>query len=297
MSVYSVSAIAAAIVSGFFLPATAEDSDPVSRGAYLVNGPAACSNCHGTRNEKFEIVEGMEYAGGFHIVDPAFDVYAANITPDTETGIGGWSDEEIVKAIREGVSPDGDIVFPPMPVPTYNNMSDADVTAIVAYLRTIPAVKHAVEESHWNIPQQAMPPAAGTPAPPASDQIAYGGYIVNAVAHCFECHTPMGPAGPDLSKLGAGGMQITLAPGMEIVTSNITPDPETGIGNWTDEQIAEAITGGVKADGGLISPPMPYPWFANMTQEDLNAVIAYLRTIPPVSNKVARTEFQQKNFP
>jgi len=291
-----IAAAAASLAVG--LPAVAQDTSAlVKRGDYLVNGPVACSNCHGTRNPDFSIQPGMEFAGGFHLVDPAFDVYVANITQDKETGIGGWSDAEITKAIREGVDPKGDIIFPPMPVPTYNNMSDGDVAAIVAYLRTLPAVSHQIPESSWNIPQQAMPPAKGLPAPDPSDQVAYGGYIVTALAHCFECHTPIGPTGPDMSKMGAGGLKIVLAPGMEVMTANITPDPETGIGKWTDDQIKAALTKGVTPTGGQISPPMPFPWFKNMTDQDLNAVVAYLRTIPPVVNAVERTDFQKKAFP
>ncbi len=297
MSVYSVSAAAAAAVLALGLPVRAQDEALVKRGEYLVNGPGACSNCHGTRNPDFTVVEGMEFAGGFHIVDPAFDVYAANITPDKETGIGDWTDDEIIKAIREGVDPEGKVIFPPMPSPTYNNMSDDDVKAIVAYLRTLPPVKHEVGESTWNIPQQAMPPAKGAPAPSASDAVAYGGYLVTAVGHCFECHTPMGPAGPDMAKMGAGGMLITLAPGVTAVTPNITPDPETGIGTWSDDEIKAAIVAGVRPDGGHVSPPMPVPWLSKTTPADLDAMVAYLRTIPAVSNKVERTEWQQANFP
>jgi len=124
------------------LPAVAADQDAlVKRGAYLVNGPAACANCHTPRAPDFSLMPGMDFAGGFKIVDPAFTVYSANITPDKETGIGNWTDEEIIRAIREGKDKDGKIIFPPMPVPTYNNMSDADVKAIVAYLRTVPAIE------------------------------------------------------------------------------------------------------------------------------------------------------------
>ena len=205
MSITLKAATAAALLL-LALPAAAEDSALVARGAYLVNGPAACSNCHATRNPDFSITPGMEFAGGFHLVDPAFDVYIANITPDKETGIGDWTDEQIITVIREGVDDKGKVIFPPMPVPTYNNMSDDDVTAIVAYLRTLPPVHNEVPESTWNIPLQAMPPAKGAAAPPMSDKVAYGGYIVTALAHCFECHTPMGPTGPDMTKLGAGGM-------------------------------------------------------------------------------------------
>jgi mono/diheme cytochrome c family protein len=281
------------------LPAAAQDQEAlVKRGAYLVNGPLACANCHTPRAPDFSLMPGMDFAGGFKLVDPAFTVYAANITPDKETGIGDWTDEEIIRAIREGKDDAGGIIFPPMPVPTYNNMSDDDVKAIVAYLRTLKPIHNLVPGSTWNIPQQAMPPAKGLPAPPTTDKVAYGGYIVNALAHCFECHTPFGANGaPDFARLGAGGMEIQLGPGMVVRTANITPDPETGIGKWSDDDIKKALTEGITPTGGHVAPPMPFPWFKNMTAEDLDAVVAYLRTIPPVTNKVERTDFQRTAFP
>jgi len=279
--------------------AAAQDQDALlKRGEYLMNGPVACANCHTPRNPDMSFREGMDFAGGFKIVDPVFEVYAANITPDPETGIGTWSDEEIVTAIREGKTPDGAVVWPPMPVPTYNNMSDDDVKAIVAYLRTVKPIHNEVPESKYEIPLQAMPPAKGAPAPSPDDTVAYGDYIVNALAHCFECHTPMGPDGmPDMAKLGAGGFLIELAPEMTVRTPNITPDPETGIGSWSDDDIKKAITQAVTPEGQKLSPPMPYPFFKNMTDEDLDAVVAYLRTVPPVKNQVERTDFQKTAFP
>lgn len=278
--------------------ASAQDQDALlKRGEYLMNGPVACGNCHTPRNEDMSFKDGMEFAGGFKIVDPVLEVYAANITPDPETGIGTWTDEEIIVAIREGKTPDGRIIWPPMPVPIYNNMSDDDVKAIVAYLRNVKPVHNEIPESTYKIPQQAMPPAKGAPAPSPDDKVAYGGYIVNALAHCFECHTPMGPEGPDMSKMGAGGFEVELAPGMTVRTANITPDPETGIGNWSDDDIKKAITQAVTPDGQKLAPPMPYMFFANMTDEDLDAVVAYLRTVPPVKNVVERTDFQKQAFP
>jgi mono/diheme cytochrome c family protein len=282
------------------LPASGQDQDALlKRGEYLMNGPVACGNCHNARAEDMSFVPGREFSGGFRITDPVLDVYAANITPDPETGIGTWTDEEIVTAIREGKNKEGRIIFPPMPVPTYNAMSDDDVKAIVAYLRTVPPVHNEVPESTYKIPQQAMPPAKGDPAPPASDPVAYGGYVVNALAHCFECHTSPGPDGaPDFENaMGAGGFEIQLAPGMVVTTANITPDPETGIGEWSDDEIKKALTEGVRPGGGKLAPPMPFGFFKNMTEEDLDAVVAYLRTIPPIKNKVERTEFQLKAFP
>ena len=281
-------------------PATVAAQDALlKRGAYLVNGPVACSNCHASRAPDFSVMPGMDFAGGFKIVDPAFVVYTGNITPDKETGIGDWSDAEIIRAIREGKNKEGKIIFPPMPVPTYNNMSDDDVKAIVAFLHTLKPVHHEVAESKYNIPQQAMPPAKGLPAPPTTDKIAYGGYIVNALSHCFECHTSPDEHGtPDFAHhLGAGGFAIQLGPEMFVKTPNITSDPETGIGKWSDADIKKALTEGLTPTGGHLSPPMPFPFFKNMTADDLDAVVAYVRTIPPINNKVERTDFQNKAFP
>jgi mono/diheme cytochrome c family protein len=291
----------AMLTSACVLPVVAHGQDAlVERGEYLMNGPVACGNCHNTRAEDMSFIPGMEFAGGFHIVEPpAFDVYAANITPDPETGIGTWTDQEIIAAIREGKDKEGEITFPPMPVPTYNNMSDDDVNALVAYLRTVEPVHNEVSESNWSMPQQPMPPAKGLPAPPQSDQIAYGSYIVNALAHCFECHSTAGPDGaPDFANaMGAGGFEIHLTPDLVVRTPNITPDPETGIGEWSDDDIKKAMTEGIRPDGGTLSPPMPFPFFKNMTADDLDAVVAYLRTIPPKQNKVERTDFQKEAFP
>jgi len=291
---------AATVSAAAILPAGAADDEAlVKRGTYLVNGPVACGNCHNARAKDMSFVPGKEFSGGFHIVDPAFHVYTANITPDKETGIGSWTDEEIITTIRTGKNKEGKIIFPPMPVPTYNSMSDDDVKAIVAFLHTIKPVHNEVPESKYNIPQQAMPPAKGTPAPDMTDKVAYGGYIVNSLAHCFECHTgPDDHGAPDMAhKLGAGGFTITLAPGMTVHTANITSDPETGLGKWSDADIKKAMTEGVDPKGGHLSPPMPFPFFKNMTAEDLDAVVAYVRTIPPINNKVERTDFQKKAFP
>jgi mono/diheme cytochrome c family protein len=295
-----LSLVAAAMVWALGSPAAADDEAALlKRGAYLINGPVACANCHTPRAKDFSFLPGMDFAGGFEIAEPDFDVYAANITPDKNTGIGAWTDAQIIAAIREGKVGDNKIIFPPMPVPTYNNMSDDDVKAIVAFLHTVKPINHAVPQSTYQIPQQAMPPAKGRPAPPASDKIAYGGYIVTALAHCFECHTgPDAHGVPDVAHLlGAGGFLLTLAPGATVMTSNITPDPDTGIGKWSDADVKKALTEGIRPNGVHLSPPMPFSFFKNMTDEDLDAVVAFIRTIPPIKHAVERTEFQKKAFP
>jgi mono/diheme cytochrome c family protein len=289
---------AAVAVFSAVQPAAAQDKNLLARGRYLANGPVACANCHTPRGPDMALLPNMSYAGGFKIVDPAFEVYTANITPDKDTGIGAWTDAQIITAIREGKTREGKINFPPMPVPTYNNMSDGDVKAIVAFLHTIKPIRHEVPQSKYNIPQQAMPPAKGLPAPSRKDKVAYGRYIVTALAHCFECHSgPDAHGAPDLEhNLGSGGFLITLAPGATVMTPNITPDPETGIGKWSDADIKKALTQGVRPDGRHLAPPMPFPFFKNMTNGDLDAVIAFLRTISPIKRVVERTEFQKNTF-
>ena len=274
------------------------DDGLVKRGRYLANGAVACANCHTPRGPDMALLPDKPYAGGFKIVEPGFEVYTANITPDKDTGIGAWTDAQIITAIREGRTREGKINFPPMPVPTYNNMSDDDVKAIVAYLRTLKPIHNEVPQSKYNVPQQAMPPAKGKRAPSPKNKVAYGNYIVNALAHCFECHS-----GPDANGVpdpvhnpGSGGFLITLAPGVTVMTPNITQDKETGIGKWSDADIKKALTQGARPGGRHLSPPMPFEFFKNMTNADLDAVVAYLRTIPPIKRVVERTEFQRANF-
>lgn len=264
----------------------------VERGDYLVNGILACGNCHTPRNPDNSFVEGMHLAGGFEFDEmPAFRAYGRNITPDIETGIGTWTDAEIARAIREGITPEGEI-GPPMPIFTYNRMSDADVAAVVAYLRSIPAVRNELPEAVYNIPKPLPGPAAGLPAPPVTDTVAYGGYLVNAMGHCFECHTPVLPDGtPDMTRIGAGGFPMQDTPLGMIRSANITADDETGLGGWTDDEIRRALTEGISRNGEQLFPIMPYSFFHTMTAEDIDALIAYLRTVPAVDNRVDKVDW------
>lgn len=262
------------------------DTDAVlERGAYLVNGIVACGNCHTPRNADATTVADMRLAGSFVIEEPVFRAYAPNITQDTETGIGSWSDEEIMRAIREGIRPDGTIIGPPMPIPSYREMSDSDVRAIVAYLRTVPPVHNVVPKSEYNIPLPDAwgPPLGSVPDVSRDDSLAYGTYLGNALGHCMECHTPMVDGSFDFSRTGAGGFLLNKPLGLEVaaVTANITPHPEQGIGAWTDDEIKTAITQGVSRDGRKLAPIMAFPYYRNISDEDLDALIVYLRSLPP----------------
>ncbi len=288
------SGAAAALTAAFVQTAVAQDQNLVARGSYLVNGIAACGNCHTPKNPDLSPRSEMFLAGGERFDTPVFTAYSRNLTPDKDSGIGIWTDEQLIRAMREGVTKEGEILGPPMPVPTYHNMSDDDAKAIVAYLRTIKPVHNEVPESKYKIPLRPMVNAKGLPAPPKSDNVAYGGYLVNAIAHCFECHsTPDEHGEPDIAgHLGAGGFPLPIwpeasaKPGAVIYSLNITPDRETGIGTWNDDQIKRAITEGLDKDGKQLFPLMPFAYFKKMTPEDLDAMVAYLHTIKPIKNKI-----------
>jgi mono/diheme cytochrome c family protein len=256
-------------------------ADAVARGRTLVEGIAGCGNCHTPNGPQGKVAE-KNLAGGFMEENPAFRAVAANITPDRETGIGAWSDAEIARAIREGISRDGRVMGPPMPFELYRKLSDADTTAIIAYLRSVPAVRNAVEKSTYRIPLPPSygPPVAGVQAPPRSDLVAYGAYLAGPVGHCTECHTPLGKEGRDWSQTGKGGQPFHGPWGVS-VARNITSSRTHGIGDWTDAEIERAIRQGIAKDGRQMFPPMGYAYYARIDAEDMKALIAYLRTIPP----------------
>ncbi|HET9069272.1 MAG TPA: c-type cytochrome [Amaricoccus sp.] len=257
---------------------------PVERGEYLVRGPMSCGNCHTPQGPEGPDMS-LELAGGQVVIDePAMRAVSPNITPAGE--IGGWSDAELARAIREGIRPDGSLIGPPMPFSLYKDLSDTDLAAIVAFLRTLAPIEHATEKSVYNIP---LPPAYGPPVEHVADiprgpTAEYGKYMAGPIAHCMECHTPMGPQGPMYdAALGQGGFEFPGPWGVS-VAANLTSS-EDGLKAYSDEEIATMITRGVRPDGTKMMPPMPYAWLAKMTPDDLAAVIAYLRTLPPLPDK------------
>jgi mono/diheme cytochrome c family protein len=258
---------------------TAAAETPLERGAYLMRSIVACGNCHTPKGPEGDI-QSMELAGGFVIEEPPFTAVTPNITPDEETGIGSWTDEQIITAIREGKRTDGSIIGPPMPIGFYRNMSDADAEAIVAYLRSVPPIKNEVGKSEYRIPlpESYGPPVGAVATPSREDKLAYGKYLAD-IGHCMECHTPMGPAGmPDYENhFGAGGFEFHGPWGVS-VSANITP---AGIGHYTDEELKPVIQAGVRPNGSKLLPPMPVSYYANITAEDMEALVAYLRSLPP----------------
>jgi len=223
----------------------------------------------------------LDLAGGLKIDEPPFTMFTPNITPDRDTGIGGWSDQEIIAAIREGRRPDGSIIGPPMPIPLYRGLSDRDVAAIVAYMRRVKPVRNPVAKSEYRIPLPTSygPPVVNVAETPRSDPMAYGAYLAGPAGHCIECHSTPGPNGaPDfVNNLGAGGTEFHGPWGVS-VSANITP---SGIGDLTDAQIKTMITTGIRPDGSPLLPPMAFAYYRNISPQDLDAIVAYLRSIEP----------------
>ncbi|KUF11497.1 c-type cytochrome [Pseudoponticoccus marisrubri] len=259
-------------------PALAEPS--LERGRYLVEGPAGCGNCHTPMGPEGPVMA-QNLAGRFVEENPAFRAIAPNITPAAR--VADWSDAELARAIREGLRPDGSLIGPPMPYAMYRGLSDDDVMSMVMYLRSVPAVENDPGTSQYNI---SLPPAYGPPIehvvhPEPGVTETYGAYLAGPVAHCMECHTPMGPKGPMLeTQLGAGGFEFH-GPWGTSTAPNLTSHAD-GLAGYSDAELAAMITKGVRPDGSRMLPPMPYGYLARMTEDDLAALILYLRSLPPL---------------
>jgi mono/diheme cytochrome c family protein len=302
---------AAGCTGKYVRPTTAEkfagNPDALARGGYIVNQVAACGGCH-TPHVNGSFVEGERtdayLAGGMKIDDDAVGIHVAipNITPDIQTGIGGWTDDQILRAIRDGVRADDQLMMPPMPFGSYARMSDDDGRAVVAYLRTVPPVKNAVDRGQNKFAfglrfAKSMgfihhKPVANVQAPVAADRVKYGEYLAHGIAPCHECHS-LTSKGPSDDNLLAGSDVPMEDPAWGKVHSrNLTPDKETGLGNYSAAQIKESLRTGKRLDGKMMAPPMSMfiPHFSGMTDDDLDAIVAYLQSLPAKKHKVPARE-------
>ena len=284
-------------------------TDVLQHGKYMA-AIAGCVDCHTPFREEFQNpatmtldqlklfsfnlgatqdLENKLLAGGRPFdLGPAGVLLTRNLTPDQETGLGSWSDEQIKLAIKTGINNEGKLLFPVMPYHVYNTMADADLDAIVAYLRSIKAVSNPIPKS--TIATKGFPVPSyqtGIVAPDPSDKGARGDYLVNSVMGCTDCHTPVDPVtgAPQMDKYLAG-RQPYEGPWGIVYGGNITPDNDTGIGTWTEEEIKRAITSGVSKDGRRL---IFMPWFNYVTlkSEDAEAVAFYLKNVlPAVKNEI-----------
>ena len=268
------------------LAARAEDGDLVARGAYLATA-AGCADCHTDAKNG-----GRPYAGGRALTTPFGTFYAPNITPDMVTGIGQWSDVQFLNALREGVRPDGSNFFPVFPYPSFTKITDGDVRAIKAYLFAQPAVRQANRAhdvafpfswrfllSGWKV--LFFNPGPFRPAPDRGETYNRGAYLVTALAHCGECHTSRNWFGAmEPSRFLAG---TPHGPDGKAVP-NITPNQETGIGNWSDDDIEALLKDGQTPDfdfvGGAMAEVVKNT--ARLTDADRRAIAAFLRSVTAV---------------
>jgi len=280
-------------------PATdkpAADPAVVERGKYLAD-VMGCVHCHTPFGPNGAPDLNKAWAGGLEVPEKFGTWRSSNITPDPETGIGKWTDEQIIAAVREGKRADGTMIKPIMPYLFYNALSDDDAKALVAFLRTVPAVANKVERAtDLKLPDIPAPKPAGKP--PGDDPVARGAYFTSLM-HCVMCHTPPGKNGmPEMSKAFAGGfpMEIPFMGTGVLYSSNITPDKKTGIGAYTDEQIASALREMKKKDGKPIVGPMAMyqtGWY-RLEDEDVKGIVAFLRSLKPIANKVPKSTFKPK---
>jgi mono/diheme cytochrome c family protein len=274
----------------------------LARGRYLVENVLACGDCHSQRDwsRYGGPVKGAFGAGG-DCLGPEYgapgQICAPNITPDPATGIGAWTDGEILRAIREGVGRDGRALFPMMPYAEYRALSDEDAYAVVAYLRTVAPVTNRVSPTEIDFPVSFFVKAAPQPlagpvaAPDRSDRLAYGRYLAT-VAGCAGCHTPVDERNQPIPGMELAGGQVFKGPWGTVASANLTPDP-TGLGGKSEQSFlgmfrafsdpAAAVP--VPASANTI---MPWLTHAGMTDDDLAAIWAYLRTVPPVARSVTR---------
>ncbi len=287
--------------------AAGNDAAAIERGGYLTNHVMVCVACHSERDAGYfamPVKAESRGAGGERWArenDFPGLMFAPNITPH---GIGKWTDGEVLRAIAVGVDRDGEPIFPVMPYDLYRTLDRGDLLAVVAYLRTLPAVKRDYPKADIDPPMnliiRAIPEeAAFTKRPAASDQVARGEYLVTA-ASCIHCHTEADNGRP-VGAPFAGGNRF-LFPDIGLMRSaNITPDKETGIGSWSREQFIARFkdlspdkVARMPVKPGEPNTIMPWSDYAGMSEEDLGAIFAYLKTLPPVVNKVTTFEAPAK---
>lgn len=276
----------------------------VARGEYLANDVTACIYCHSSLNWDYYAGgfpdPGTNGAGGWHIVESmgimgGFDLYASNITP---SALGSWTDGELIRAIVEGLNREGEPLFPIMPYGRYVNMDEEDLYSIVAYVRSLEPVPNPLPKKKvkrlFKYIERTFPQAYDPqPRPDPADRVAYGKYLAT-IGDCINCHTTMTSSGKPIEGMDlAGGNSYPLSGGGVVYSSNLTPDPETGIGVWSEDDFIDLFRSfnepmkvpEYKKEENTV---MPWPAYSGMTDEDLGAIYAYLQSAKPVKNEVEK---------
>jgi mono/diheme cytochrome c family protein len=267
----------------------------LARGRYLVDGVTGCFGCHTDQDWSkpgAPPVAGREGSGHIWSDQDMPWLVAPNITPDKETGVGNWSDDTLARAIREGIAHDGRALFPLMPYPNYRQMSDEDLASVIAYVRSVPAVRNQLPTTKMPFPlnffmkNMPEPVTVAVPAPDQSTPVARGAYLVRMGA-CADCHTPQEKGQPLPGMEFAGGF-ILHEPKGDVASANITPAP-SGLGYYSEGIFVLTMRTG-KLGARPLHASMPWYFYGRMTDEDLGAVFAYLKTLKPVKHQLDNTE-------
>ena len=271
-------------------PAAATTPEQVARGEYLVRA-ADCYSCH-------TVAGGTPFVGGRALATPFGTFYTPNITPDRDTGIGAWSDADFLRALREGVRPDGANYFPVFPYPSFTRITDDDARSIKAYLFSLPPVHHANRphevpfpfslrwlQTGWKI--LYFTPGPYQPHATIGDEYNRGAYLVTALSHCGECHTPRNAFGALRGDMALAGTRD--GPDGELVP-NITHDPDTGIGKWDKSDLADLLQSGQTPEQSSIKGAMKeavQDGLKYLTDDDRNAIAEYIFAQPSIFNNPA----------
>jgi mono/diheme cytochrome c family protein len=267
----------------------------LARGKYLVDGVMGCFGCHTDQDWSkpgAPPLAGREGSGHVWSAQDLPWLIAPNITPDKETGVGSWSDDTLARAIREGIGHDGRALFPVMPYPSYRQMSDEDLASVIAYIRTVPAVRNQLPATKMpfplnffiqNVPQ---PVTEAVPAPDQSTPLARGTYLVR-MGVCADCHTPQ-EKGQTLPGMDFAGGFLMHEPKGDVVSANITP-AASGIGYYNDASFVKAMHTG-KVGARPLHASMPWYFYGKMTDDDLKSMFVFLQTLKPVKHQLDNTE-------
>ena len=259
----------------------------VERGRYLVHHVCLCLFCHSDVDWKspgFPVVAGREGCGGVFADEsvPFASLPAANLTPD-ETGIGSWSDAELDRAIRRGIGRDGRTLFPVMPSRSFSAMTDDDVAAVIAYLRTLPRIRNAVAKRSLPAAVEAMLRPVPERRPPE-----HRGEYLATIADCGSCHTPLTPRMQPNGAMAFGGGFVCKGPWGRAAAPNITSDP-SGIAHYDEALFLKMMRAG-NVGGRELNAIMPWSCYRGMTDDDLKAIFGHLRSLPKVQHRVDNVE-------
>ncbi|MBZ0199655.1 MAG: cytochrome c [Ignavibacteriaceae bacterium] len=283
---------------------SSSDSVVIARGKYLVFGPAHCATCHVPMDKIMEVENGLQMplSGGWEIDIPPGVFRATNLTPDLKTGIGKLTDGEIARTLRYSVGSDGRYIAPFMP---FQDLTDEDLVAIISYLRSQEPVEHEMKKSEisflgkalitFGILKPEVPKNTPLKSIERDSTVQYGGYLANYVAECMGCHTERDLKTTEfIGPPFAGGFEFEpneQSEGYGFVSPNLTPDPETGvIYSWDEDRFINRFHSGSLVKGS----PMPWGAFSRINDLELKAIYKYLRSLKPVSRKIEKTVYLEK---